>query len=148
MLTFDVEYVDVRSMLSRGVSVKDIAVTMNRMAAHSQPKAWAGNTQIGTCGTDWVLMNSAVNNPEMAFTFTRTESVMRVPLIPYHTLKMALSDLVGFSVQIGMSAMLGLSKLTKESPKLIRLVLSNDCMDPSPTPSMFLFYVGIAIHTE
>lgn len=145
MLTFKVRWVDVQDFVAHRVQP---AVFVPREAAHSQPKAWTGATQVGTSGTDWVLMGGALNNDKMDFSPVRTEDVLRVPLVGYVTARRTLSDLIGLGVQIGMSAVVGVRCLTDETPDMVHLILSHECVDLAPAADGFQFYVGIAIHTE
>ena len=151
-MRFEVKWVDVTPhLLARQQPVISEAVLtglIRRDQVHQGPKAWAGPSQVGTVGDYWVVKSPLLGDEPAEFAPSLFGEAVAVPMFAYKTSQLALADLFGLGVQIGMAAIADLRNHTRDEPKVVHLVLGHECTDLRPAEEALRAYVGIAVQTR
>jgi hypothetical protein len=144
MLQFnEIVWIDITPYL---ISGEQPIYMLQRPKAHSEPKAWAGSTQIACLGEFWVPQGPVFGG-EQAWSVTKTGDMVRVPVFAYKVPR-SLASIWGMALQIGLAAVADLRHHTNDIPSEVTLVLGSDCTDLSPMEEMYRCYAGIAIRTK
>jgi len=144
-MIFEPYWVDVKPFL---LNKQQPVFILPREAAHSGPKAWAGQSKVGTMGEFWVPHGDLLGGGQVEFAPTVVGEAIRIPVWAYRTTHRALPAVFGLGLQIGMAAIAQLRNHTSESPKQIHLVMGGECTDLQPAEESFRCYIGIAVRTK
>lgn len=142
MLFLPVHWVDVTPFL---LNQTQPVVLVRRQPVHDGAKAWAGSSQIGSISSFWVPTTGLLGEEPAVFSPTTGGDAVRVPMFAYKTQHLALPDLFGLGVQIGMAAMADLRQHTRDEPRAVQLVIGHQCTDLRPAEEAFRVYIGIAL---
>ena len=143
-MIFEPHWVDVTPFLLKR---EQPVFILPRESAHSEPKAWAGASKVGTVGEFWVPHGDLLGG-EAVFAPTTAGEAVRIPVWAYQTVRRTLPDIFGLGLQIGMAAIAEMRKYTRDEPRRVHLVLGHECTDLLPAAESFRCYIGIAVRTK
>lgn len=143
-MTFETYWVDVLPFLLRKEQPRFL---LPRESAHTGPKAWAGQSKVGTLGEFWVTQGNLVDGTAQFSPVTIGEAV-QIPVWAYKAQHRALPALFSMGLQIGMAAVAQLRNHTPDSPKQVYLVVGSECTDLLPAEESFRCYLGVAFRTK
>ncbi len=144
-MTFETQWVDVTPFLLQ--QVQPVAL-LRREQAHDGPKAWAGQSQVGTVGDYWVFQGNVVDGDQLSVSPVRGGEGVRIPMWAYRTTHRAMPAILGLGVQIGLAALERLREHTPVLPRAAYLVIGHECTDLMPAAEAFRCYIGIALRTK
>lgn len=141
MIFAPVQWVDVTPFL---LNREQPTVLIRRQPVHDGAKAWAGQSQVGSISSFWVPTSGLLGEEPAVFAPATGGDAVRVPMFAYKTQHLALPDLFGLGVQIGMAALSDLRHHTRDEPRAVQLVIGHQCTDLRPAEEAFRCYIGIA----
>jgi len=93
----------------------------------------------------YVPVTSLLVEGPTEYAFTQIGSFVRVPIVAYKTTHLALPDIFGLGVQLGIAAVDKLRTQHDKTPKNVQLVIGHQCTDLRPGEEAFRCYIGIAL---
>lgn len=144
-MDFRVQWVDVTPFL---LSREQPVALIRREPVHVGEKAWAGQSQVGSTDQFWVPRSDLLADAVAEFSPSCVGDAVRVPMFAYKTSELALAELFGLGVQIGMAAVVHLRHHTQDTPRRVHLVIGHQVTDLRPAENAFRAYIGIAVQTR
>lgn len=138
-MQFQVNWVDISKYLA---SMTQPVIDVDAAALISRDQSG------GSVGEFWTPIDPLLTDEPTRYAVTRAGEVVRIPMQAYKTKFMALSDLFGLGVQLGMSAIAGLRNYESNLPRTSYLIIGRDVTDLRPTEDSFRVYIGMSFKTK
>lgn len=116
---------------------------LKRSRVHEEPKAWTGQTQVGTIGTFAVPVSDFLSE-DVQFSVTKTGDLVRIPMFAYKTLYSNPAAIFCLGIQLGLAVLSQLRRKIPNEPTEVHLVIGHQCTDLRPIEDAARCYVGVA----
>lgn len=141
-MQYDVHWIDVSQNLLTGVQpVFHVQRPLRHGDSPNGDPAFSA-AKVARTGNFWTPKTSVVT-PDTLWTLTREGEIVVVPVIAYRTQFYGAAGILQTGLHLGAELMRRYRQQTTEEPKVLHIVLGNDC---TPLADAFRCYAGFTIH--